>query len=102
MIIYNITFHIEDEVHDQALLHLKNKFVNQAVGCGFVSTPRLCYIHRQHEEGGSSYSLQLNVKNTETLDYWLSTSGQSLFNEIQFLFGNKMVGFATIMEEIEL
>lgn len=102
MIIYNITFHIEEEVHDQALLHLKDVFINKAIGCGFVSDPRLSYIHRQHEEGGSSYSLQFRVKNIESLNYWLSTSGQNLFNEIQFLFGNKMVGFTTIMEEIEL
>ena len=102
MIIYNITFHLENEVHDKALLYLKNDFISKAVGCGFMLEPRLAYIHRQHEETGSSYSLQFNAKNIETLNLWNSTTGKTLFDEINSLFGNKVIGFSTILEEIEL
>lgn len=102
MIIFNTTFHIEDDIHDNCLRFLKEIYIPKAVNSGFLHSPRLALIHAQHEESGTSYSLQFMVKNIEVLNHWLSTDGQALQNEIATRFGNKALGFITLLEEINL
>lgn len=102
MIIFNTTFHLDDDIHDEGLIFLKETYVLAAVNSGFLFEPRLCLIHRQHEESGHSYSLQFKVKNIDTLNLWQSIQGQHLNNKMNEQFRNKMVGFTTILEEIEL
>lgn len=102
MIIFNTTFHIEDDVHKEGILFLKNVYIPQSAESGFLFEPRLSRIYAQHEESGVSYSLQFKVKNIDTLNYWLSSEGEHLQSELLKRFGNRMLGFVTIMEEIDL
>ncbi len=102
MIIFNTTFHIEDDIHSDCIAFLKDDYIPSAIQSGFLHQPRLAFIHRQYEEKGVSYSLQFHVKNVETLNHWLDTEGQTLQSEIVKRFGNKVMGFVTLMEEISL
>jgi hypothetical protein len=101
MLIYNTTFHIEDDIRDAYLEYMKQQYIPEAVNSGFVYAPCFARIHPQHEERGASYSLQLKVKNMDTLNYWLETEGKRLQLELSVKFGNKAAGFATLLEEIE-
>lgn len=102
MIIFNTTFHIEDDVETACVNYLRNTYIIKAVNSGFLFEPRLALIHAQHEESGTSYSLQFKVKNIDTLDYWLSAEGKQLQQELVDKFGNRVVGFITLLEEIDL
>ncbi|NDV69225.1 DUF4286 family protein [Dysgonomonas sp. 25] len=102
MIIFNTTFHLEDEIHDEGLAFLRQTYIPSAAGSGFLLQPRLARIHRQHEEGGVSYSLQFHVKNVDVLNHWLTTDGHALQQQLAQRFGNKMLGFVTVLEEISL
>lgn len=102
MIIFNTTFHVGDDVHDDCLLFFRNTYIPQAVSSGFLFDPRLALIHAQHEENGVSYSLQFKVKNVETLNHWLASDGQTLQTTLTSLFGNKVLGFITLLEEVSL
>ena len=102
MIIFNTTFHIEDDVLNDYISFMKETYITRAVGSGFLHEPRLARIHAQHEESGSSYSLQFKVKNVDTLNHWFSSEGQTLQEDLTSRFGNKALGFVTLLEEIEL
>lgn len=102
MIVFNTTFHLEDDIHENGIRFLKEIYIPTAADSGFLFEPRLARIYAQHEEEGVSYSLQFRVKNTETLNHWLSSDGQKLQSEIGKCFGNKMLGFITLMEEVNL
>ncbi len=102
MIIFNTTFHIEDDVHDMGICFLRETYIPSATNSGFLFEPRLARIHQQYEEKGSSYSLQFRVKNIDSLNHWMSTEGQSLLKELTQRFGNKIMGFITLMDEISL
>lgn len=102
MIIFNTTFHIEDDVHDDVLNFLRGVYIPMAANGGFLFSPRLARIHRQHEESGESYSLQFHVKNVDTLNHWLSADGHSLQKELIKRFGDKVMGFVTLLEEVDL
>jgi len=81
---------------------MKETYIVAASGSGFLHSPRFCRIHAQHEESGSSYSLQFSVKNVDTLNHWFATQGEALQKELTTRFGNKALGFVTLLEEIEL
>ena len=102
MIIYNTTFHVEDDVCDDYIRFMKEIYIQQAFGSGFLHEPRFARIHSQHEESGTSYSLQFKVKNVDTLNHWYSTDGQQLQKQLTDRFGNKALGFVTLSEELEL
>lgn len=101
MLIYNTTFHVEEEVREGFLDYMKQHYIPETANNGFVHLPCFARIHPQHEEHGTSYSLQLKSKNLETLNYWLETNGKQLQLELLSKFGNKVAGFATLLEEIE-
>ena len=102
MIIYNTTFHVEDEVHDMFLFFIRNKFVPQASDSGLLSEPRLAHIYKQHNDKGRSYSLQFRVKDIETLNKWVVGVEKTIQAELVASFGHKVAGFATLMEEVDL
>lgn len=102
MIIFNTTFHVEDDICEDYLQFMKDVYVVQASNSGFLHEPRFARIHSQHEESGTSYSLQFKVKNVDTLNHWYSTEGQELQKKLTERFENKALGFVTLLEEIEL
>ncbi|MDU1889789.1 MAG: DUF4286 family protein [Dysgonomonas sp.] len=102
MIIYNTTFHVEDDICEAYIAFMKGVYIQQAANSGFLFEPRFARIHAQHEESGTSYSLQFKVKNVDTLNHWFSTEGATLQKELTSRFGNKALGFVTLLEEIAL
>ncbi|MDR1810414.1 MAG: DUF4286 family protein [Prevotella sp.] len=101
MLIYNTTFHVDDEVRDSFLEHMTQRYIPAVAADRLVFAPCFARIHSQHEEQGASYSLQLKLKNTVTLKCWLETVGKQLQLELAAKFGDKVAGFATLLEEIE-
>lgn len=102
MVIFNTTFHVENTVVESFLIFMKKEYIPACIAGGFMHTPSFSYIYPQHEQSGSSYSLQFKVKNMETLEYWLSNDGENLQKSIPAKFGNDVTGFMTVMEQIEL
>ncbi len=102
MFIYNITFHIEDDIHEQALSFLKMEYISSALAGGMLFNPRLCRIYSEHLEEGKSYSIQFYVKNTEILNDWIESVGTVLNGKLVTLFGNKLLGFTTYMKELDI
>lgn len=102
MIIYNTTFHVEEEVRDMFLFFIQNKFVPQAIDSGLLFEPRLAHIYKQHDDKGSSYSLQFRVKDIEALNQWVTTTEKIIQDELTKSFGYKVAGFMTLMEEVDL
>ena len=102
MLIYNTTFCISDEILEDSIMFLKKVYIPQALVSGHLSEPRLALIHNQNEEAGVSYSLQFKVDNIESLNSWLKADGTILHQKLADIFKGQMVGFNTLLEEIEL
>ena len=102
MIIYNTTFHIEEDIHQECLSYLKKEYIPKAMASGFLLQPYLRRILQTAEDEGASYSVQFHVKNIDTLNYWLQKEGVDIHQELVARFGSKIVGFSTLLEDIEL
>ena len=103
MIIYNITFHIEKDIVPECLNFLKSIYIPLATQSGFMHSPCLhCVLPHSEEEEGCSFAVQFRVKNIDTLNYWIEREGQAISRQLIQQFGSKVIGFTTVLEEIEL
>lgn len=102
MIVYNTTFNIENDILTECVEYLKKIYIPRAMASGFLQTPYLRRILQDESEDTTSYSVQFHVKNPETLMYWMESEGRTLQEELVNSFGTKIVGFSTLLEEINL
>lgn len=102
MIVYNTTFHIEKDILKESLEYLKTDYIPRAAASGFLLRPRFMRILNTSEDEGVSYSVQFHVKNVDTLNFWLKSEGAGMQKELVTRFGSRIVGFSTLLEEIEL
>lgn len=102
MIIYNTTFHIEKEIVESCLTYLKEEYIPKAAESGFLHSPRLMRVMNTSEDEGVSFSVQFHVKNVDTLNYWLQKEGAMMHKALSNRFGQKLAGFSTLLEEIDL
>lgn len=101
MIVYNTTFNIENDILLECVDYLKKSYIPRAAASGFLRTPNLRRILQVETEDATSYSVQFHVKNPETLEYWMQSEGRALQKELINRFGSKIVGFSTLLEEID-
>lgn len=102
MIVYNTTFHIHREIQHECLDYLKNTYIPKAMESGFLFQPYLRRILNSGNEEGESYSIQFHAKNMDSLNYWLQKEGAALQQKLVEQFKEKIVGFSTLLEDIEL
>lgn len=100
MLIYNITFHTDDDVHDNFLIWMQESYIPEVEKNGVLRLPRLCRL-LSHNDEGTSYSLQWEVESSAALHRWHIDQGVRFSEELRNLFGNKVVGFPTLMEVVE-
>lgn len=102
MIIYNTTFHIAFGILSDGIEFLKNEYIPSAIKDGTLFNPRLCKILFSDAEEGESFSVQFHVKDIDTLNRWLEKDGKMLHHTLTIRFKNNLVGFSTLLEEIDI
>lgn len=100
MLIYNTTYSVEDEVHDNFLIWMKESYMPEVEKEGTLKSPCLCRL-LSHQHDGTSYALQWKVENSAALHRWHSSMGERFNKELTRIFENKVTGFPTLMEVIE-
>ena len=89
MVLYNITLNIDNDITEACLDYLKRFYVPQATQSGVMHSPK---IHK----------VLPYVKNVDTLNYWIEHEGQHISKRLVERFGDKVAGFTTVLEEIDL
>ena len=97
MIIFNTTYHVDDELEASFIAWLKENYIPMALR----SEPQLCRVMTTGEEDGSSLSLQFHVQDTEALSLWYKEMGVELTEALVSRFGDRVVGFNTLLEVID-
>ena len=100
MLIYNTTFQVDDDVHDNFMIWIKESYIPEVQKHGALKAPRICRI-LSHREEGSAYSLQWEVESSGLLHRWRLEQGVRLNDELAKIFKDKVIGFPTLMEVIE-
>ena len=100
MLVYNTTYHIEEEQEKYFLIWMKEHYLPEVEKQGILHAPRIARILSHKEEGSVCYSVQFEVENSAQLHHWHREQGVKLNEEMTNLFKDKVVGFPTLMEII--
>ena len=108
MLIYNTTFQVDDDVHDNFLIWIKESYIPEVQKHGALKAPRICRI-LSHREEGSAYSLQWEVESSGLLHRWHLEQGVRLNDELVKIFKDKVsiltgqtgVGKSSLINKLE-
>lgn len=102
MVTINTTFHVEDEVNLDFINYMKNIYIAEAKKSKALLSARLSKVHSQEERQGHSYSVQFSFQTLSNLEEWDKNIGKKLNEKLVVQFVDKIAGFSTLLEEIEI
>ena len=102
MIIYNTTFHIEECIRQDFIDYIRQNVIPQATKSGLLTSSRFSRIFSEHEEQGFSYALEFSTESISTLEEWNKAESAAVIAPLIEKFGDKVVGFSTVMQTISL
>ena len=100
MIIFNTTFHLEDDVHPTFVDYMLRQFIPACTKSGLLTNPRLARVHGTDNEG-YSYAMEFSVTDVLTLEKWNSEESAGIYRKLTDTFNDKVIGFSTVMQTVE-
>lgn len=101
MLIYNTTYNVDQDAFINFLIWMKECYVVEVEKHGVLKNYRLLRVLNHRAEGTESVSLQWEVENSTLLHKWHIELGVKLNQEMIKMFGDKVVGFPTMLEVME-
>lgn len=101
MIIYNTTYQIDPSVHEEALSWIRSELIPSLLVSKHLTNPRLVRVMTD-DPANNSYSLQLEVESIAVLNEWYKAHGASIYAGLTKKYGNNLLGFTTLLEQIEI
>ncbi len=100
MIIYNVTVNIEESIHEEWLLWIKNH-IPVVLATGKFTDARLTKVLVEEDMEGVTYAIQYRAKSREDLDNYYKFDADNLKKEGLVKFADKMLSFRTELEIID-
>ena len=100
MIIYNVTVSIDESIHDEWLIWIK-EHIPQVLGTGKFEKATLTKVLVEEELGGHTYSIQYRSYSREALDAYYKEDADKLRTDGLNKFADKMLAFRTELQIVD-
>jgi len=100
MIIYNVTINVDESVHQEWLIWIK-EHIPRVLATGKFTDAKLTKVLVEEELGGTTYSVQYRAKSRESLNAYYREDAEKLRMEGLKKFADKTLAFRTELEIIE-
>jgi len=100
MYIYNVTVNVEDSIHDEWLLWIK-EHIPQVLATGKFEKATLTKVLVKEEMGGQTYSIQYRSYSREALDAYYKEDADQLRQVGLTRFAGKSLAFRTELKIID-
>ncbi len=100
MIIYNVTVSIDESIHDEWLIWIK-EHIPQVLGTGKFEKATLTKVLVEEELGGHTYSIQYRSYSREALDAYYKEDADKLQTAGLNKFADKMLAFRTELQIVD-
>ncbi|WP_194766173.1 DUF4286 family protein [Tamlana sp. I1] len=100
MYIYNVTVNIDESVHDEWLIWIKEQ-IPKVLGTGKFEKATLTRVLVEEEMGGTTYSIQYKSYSREALDAYFREDAERIQQEGLKKFADKMLSFRTELQIID-
>jgi len=102
MLIVNTTYHVLVSVEEEWKEWVQKEYIPQVIAPNLLVRPRFHRLLIENEPGNESYALQFEVKDLDTLELWFKNYGSKMQKCQSDKFQEKVLGFTTLMETIDL
>ncbi len=100
MIIYNVTVSIDESIHNDWLIWIK-EHIPQVLGTGKFEKATLTKVLVEEELGGHTYSIQYRSYSREALDAYYKEDADKLRTDGLTKFADKMLAFRTELQIVD-
>ncbi|MFY8020667.1 MAG: DUF4286 family protein [Bacteroidia bacterium] len=101
MIIYNVTVNVEEGIHLEWLNWMKTIHIPEVMATGMFKDYRMLkLISKQEDELGETYAIQYYAENLDRFFQYQNEFAPALKQKTLELFGEKVLAFRTLMEEV--
>jgi hypothetical protein len=101
MILYNVTVNVEDGIHDEWLKWMRTKHIPDVMRTGMFEENRMFKLLSKFEgEKGTTYSIQYFAESMRHYEKYQSEYAPKLQKETAERYGNKIVAFRTLLQEV--
>ena len=100
MIIYNVTINVDQSIHEDWLVWIK-EHIPRVLATGKFTEAKLTKVLVDEDMGGVTYSVQYRAKSREALENYYIQDADHLRNEGLVKFADKMLSFRTELEIID-
>ncbi|MDO4497072.1 MAG: DUF4286 family protein [Bacteroidales bacterium] len=102
MLIYNTSFHVEEQVLQQFLCFVKDDYFPAITQGMYLQNPRLLHLMNNVGDNLYGYAVMAEVPgDIVALKKWRKETGDALISSLQQKFGTKVVSFSTTMKVIK-
>lgn len=100
MYIYNVTVNVDDSIHDEWLLWIK-EHIPQVLSTGKFEKATLTKVLVEEDMGGQTYSIQYRSYSREALDAYYKEDAEKLRKEGLTRFADKSLAFRTELQIVD-
>ncbi|MEN2280669.1 DUF4286 family protein [Algoriphagus sp. SE2] len=101
MILYNITFTVNNEIEEDFVQWMKDTHIPDIFATGLFLEHKFFRLLNSPDDSVTNYSLQFFTENTQKLIEYESRFAQALRYETQARYGEKAIPFRTLMELVK-
>lgn len=101
MIVFNTTFHVEEDIHEEFLEYMLQTFIPLSVKSGLLAAPRLACVMGKDDESGFSYAMEFTATDADALEKWNREESAAVYTPLLNTFREKIAGFSTVMQTID-
>ncbi|MDR0995352.1 MAG: DUF4286 family protein [Tannerella sp.] len=106
---YNVTFHLDKEMEETGIAYLQAVYIPQMLASGVLGAPLVRRVKafpnerglQEEEEKSCSYALQFPLSNEAAFPAFIREESVAIHAALGRKFGGRMLGFATLLEELE-
>lgn len=103
MIVYNVTFNIEDSIRDEFLQWMKTSHIPSVMATGLFLEHKFLKLISNHGDsvGTSTYAVQYYLKDLKDFLKYSDHFSPRFQQETIDKYGNQVIAFSTLLEEIK-
>jgi len=101
MYIYNVTIKLEHSIHEEWVRWMKEKHIPEVMKTACFTDYKFVRLLDIEEEEGVTYAAQYFAERREDYDKYITDFAPALRDDSFKQWGNKFMGFRTLMKEVE-
>ena len=100
MLIYNVTTGVDKKIEQEWLVWMKEVHIPDVMKTHMFLGYRMYKVLTAAEDETVSYAIQYQAKSINQVEHYLEKFAPSLREEVKKKFGDKVVSFRTLLEDI--